>query len=62
MIDIIYDDKAGAKAACEEYVKAMHDLQEKLGVWEENEDSCSATWAYARYRDESGKVVNYCHG
>ena len=62
MNDIIYDNRASAKAACEEYVKAMHDLQEKLGVWEENDDSCSETRAYAQCRDESGKVVNYCHG
>lgn len=62
MDDIIHNDKSAAKSACEQYVAAMHDLQSKLGVWEENDDSCSATWAYARYRDESGKVVNYCHG
>lgn len=61
MDNIIYNDKESAKAACEKYVKSMHDLQEKLGVWEENDDSCSETRAYARYRDESGKVVDYCH-
>jgi hypothetical protein len=61
MSHLIYEDKARAKAACEEYVRTIHSLQEKLGVWEENEDSCSATWTYARYRDESGKVVDYCH-
>lgn len=57
--DIIYDDKASAKAACEQYVNALHNIQEKLGVWEENEDSCVATHTYTRYRDESGKVVKY---
>jgi len=62
MNDIIYNNIASAKAACEQYVQAIGDLQESLGVWEENEDSCTSTWVYARYLDESGKVVNYCHG
>lgn len=59
MNEIIHDDRASAKVACEQYVKAMQDLQSSLGVWEENADSCSETYVYARYRDESGKVVNY---
>ena len=62
MSEIIYDDKASAKAACEGYLKVTNELQQKLGVWEENEDSCTLTFVYARYRNESGKVVNYCHG
>jgi hypothetical protein len=59
--NIIYDNMASAKAACKQYAKALHDLQEKLGVWEENEDSCVSTHIYTQYRDESGKVVEYCY-
>jgi hypothetical protein len=59
--NIIYDNKASAKAACEQYEKALHDLQEKLGVWEENEDSYVSTHIYTQYRNESGKVVEYCY-
>lgn len=60
MNDIIHENAQAAKTACEEYIKAIYDLQAKLGVWEENEDSCSATHTYARYYDETGKVKNYC--
>ena len=59
--DIIHKDKDSAKIACEQYVTAMLDLQSKLGVWEENDDSCSATRVYTQYRDEIGKITNYCH-
>jgi hypothetical protein len=57
----IYKTIEAAKAACQEYVDAIHALQDKLGVWEENEDSCSATYTYAHYRDECGNVKKYCH-
>ena len=62
MKEIIYEDKEQAKSACAKYLEAMFELQTRFGVWEDNEDSCTTTYTYARYRDESGKVMNYCHG
>ena len=59
MNDTIHENAQAAKNACEQYIKAMHDLQAKLGVWEENEDSCCAVITYARYYDETGKVKFY---
>ena len=61
MSDIVYNNKALAKEACEQYVAAMCDLREKLGVWEENEDSCASIYIYAKHLSDNGKVVKYCH-
>ena len=61
MSDIIHENIEAARAACTEYVKAIYELQAKLGVWEENEDSCSATYTYARYYDERGNVRKVCN-
>ena len=60
MNEVIHESLAAAKAACEAYVKIMQNHLELLGVWEENEDSCAATYIYARYRDEAGQVKTYC--
>ena len=57
----LHDDKESAKEACEEYSKAIRDMQERFRVWEENELSCTFTFVYAKYVDETGKIVNYCH-
>jgi hypothetical protein len=58
--EIIHDNITLAKSACEQYIKAIYELQSTLGVWEENEDSCSATFTYAEYRDEMGNLKKYC--
>jgi hypothetical protein len=58
---IIYENLEQAKAAVREYTEALTLLQARLGVWEENEDSCSQTWAYVRYRNENGEVMKYCY-
>ena len=60
MSEIIYENITAAKSACEQYIKAIYELQSTLGVWEENEDSCSTTYSYAKYRDEIGNVKKYC--
>jgi predicted translin family RNA/ssDNA-binding protein len=56
----LHQSREEAKKACQEYVEALLELQERLGVWEENEDSCSATYVYAEYL-ENGKKEKYCH-
>lgn len=61
MSDIIHKDKKAAKLACEEFEKEISRLTEKLGVWEENDDSCSDSRIYARYYSENGEVEFYCH-
>jgi len=61
MNDTIHENAQAAKTACEEYNKAICELQAKLGVWEENEDSCTSTSLYTKYRDSMGYVVEYCH-
>lgn len=61
MTDVIHADKEAAKKACERYSRATERLRERLGVWEENEDSCTVTYVYTKCRDESGKIVDYCH-
>jgi len=59
MTDTIHENAQAAKIACEEYIKAIYDLQAKLGVWEENEDSSCSTYTCVRYYDEAGKVKKY---
>lgn len=61
MNEIIYENKQAAETACEEYIKAIYDLQDKLGLREENENSCTSTYLYAKYRDYKGNIVEYCH-
>ena len=53
----VHENKNLAKAACDQYIKEIYELQDKFGVWEENDDSCSETFIYARYYNESGEVV-----
>lgn len=62
MEEVIYENIEAARAACRDYNNAIYELQTRFGVWEENEDSCSPTYAYARYYDRQGNVANYCHG
>jgi len=59
--EIIHENFQAALAACQEYVKAVYDLQAKFGVWEENDDSCDVVYTVARYRDENGNVRKYWH-
>ena len=56
---MIHENQEQAKNACKKYVEAIYDLQSKFGVWEENEDSCSPTSTYARYKTESGETKVY---
>ncbi len=60
MSEVIHESLAAAKAACEAYVKILHQQQELLGVWDENDDSCVTTFIYARYKDEAGQIKKYC--
>lgn len=60
MNDTIHENAQAAKTACEEYNKAIRELQAKLGVWEENEDSSCGIYTYALYYAETGKVKKYC--
>jgi hypothetical protein len=59
MNDAIHENAQAAKNACDQYIKAIYDLQLKHGVWEENEDSSCSTYTCARYYDETGKVKKY---
>ena len=61
MDNIIYESAQAAKTACEEYIKAVYDMQDKFGLREENEDYCTSTYLYAKYLDCRGNVVEYCH-
>ncbi len=61
MNDIIYESAQAAKTACEEYIKAVYELQDKFGLREENEDSCTSTYLYAKYYDCRGNIVEYCY-
>ena len=59
MNDNIHENAQAAKNACDQYIKAIYDLQLKLGVWEENEDSSCSTYTCVQYYDETGKVKKY---
>jgi hypothetical protein len=61
MEEIIYNSKELAKSACIQYVEAMRDLRTKFGVREENDDSCTETYIYAKYRNEKGEIADYCY-
>lgn len=56
---IIHENKEAARKACEEYAREVAKLNERLGVWEENEDSCCAIYIQARYREPDGSTQIY---
>jgi hypothetical protein len=56
-MDLIHPNRAAAIAACHEFNARLDALMAELGVWVENEDSCSPSWTYAKYYAEDGKTV-----
>lgn len=61
MTELIYNTREEAAAACKAYADAMQDLQEKLGVFETSDDSCSMTYIQAKWRCEDGEVKTYTY-
>jgi hypothetical protein len=57
----IHESKSEAMIACAKYATDLAESQEKYGVWEENEDSCTQTFIYAKYLDKDGLVKTHCH-
>jgi len=53
---MIHKNKEDAQAAIKEYNEALVALQEKLGIWEECEDSCVDTHTYAEFHTEDGET------
>ena len=49
-----------AQKSCECYITLMSDFKKQLGVWEENDDSCSITYVCAKFYNENGKVETFC--
>lgn len=58
---MIYNSKEEAKAAVAKYIDEARNLRERLGVWEEGEDSCCDTAAKANYKDENGRIREYVY-
>ena len=48
-----------AQEVCEHYIALIADFQQRLGVWEENEDSCATTYVYAKFYDENGEIDKF---
>jgi hypothetical protein len=55
----IHKTKNDAEEACKEYVKRIYDLQEELGVKEEDADSCVSTSIKALYYSHDGLILSY---
>lgn len=60
MNDIIYPNNEAARHAVIEYIQKQIELMASFGVWEENGDSCTTPYVYAKYFDESLQVKTYC--
>lgn len=60
MPEKIHNSRTEAFAACREYQERLYALQEEMGVWEENEDSCCSVFVYAKYKDEEGNIKQIC--
>ena len=58
---IIHMNLKEAQIACENYVKAISELSERLGVHEFCEDSCANMIIMAKYYDENRAVQKYYH-
>jgi hypothetical protein len=53
----IYPNKKAALEAIKEYRDTVNDLSERLGVYEECEDSCCAVYASVQFYAGDGKTV-----
>jgi hypothetical protein len=56
---MVHPNKEAAIAACHEYNVEAEKLRQRLGVYEECEDSCCTTYIKTRYVDEHGKEQTY---
>jgi hypothetical protein len=61
MNEIIYNTRDEAAAACKAYIDAMRDLQERLGIFEDCDDSCVQNYVNAKYRHEDGTILTYTY-
>lgn len=60
MSEKIHENMKEAQKSCECYITLMSDFKKQLGVWEENDDSCSITYVCAKFYNENGKVETFC--
>lgn len=56
---MVHPNKAAAIEACQKYSDTIGELQIALGISEECEDSCCATYISTQYLDENGKERTY---
>ena len=53
----IHPNKEAALSALKEYQVAVFELQEKLGIVDECEDSCCATYSTVKFYGHDGKTI-----
>ena len=53
----IHQNKQAAMAALKEYQATVYELQEKLGIIDECEDSCCAVYSTVQFYGSDGKTV-----
>jgi hypothetical protein len=56
---IIHKDIETARIRCEDYARELRELQERIGVYEEHEDSCTSVYIMADYYDQDGNKRTY---
>jgi len=61
MIEKVHESHSEAIRACNKYLEKLRSLQDKYGVWEENDDSCVETRTMAKYRDQNGDTQIHYH-
>lgn len=54
---MIYPNRQAALDAIRDFQVRVEAIRTELGIWEECEDSCCATYAYAQYLADDGITV-----
>lgn len=55
----IHENHAMAVHHCKAFEEELYKLQERYGVWIENDDSCSENRICCNYRTETGEIKRY---
>jgi hypothetical protein len=61
MNEKIHENLEAARKACQEYVHAISELSERLGIVEECDDSCCEIHISAKYKSDDGTILTYYH-